>query len=321
MSSKKISGGYARVAQVMLISFFMPFISFLAYTILTKNLTLEGVLFLFIFCALIALIIRHGFSYADIYVSDDSLIIKKIFITKSRYIKEIKEIDKALIPFTYYIRFDDNFKVSFFSETTDIFKQLVGSDTDRGLEITKTKLSDQKYLLVNSYVDWMSPMMIENKKTKLVLIGISWLQIIGGITGLFLIGRLLLQSEVIRGPIILIILIGISLFVFSIYAGGKLFKGNQKTGIILSFINQFLQLFQLSLFGYGLSYSSGAQVSIGLEGLKLVADFSVFVSKFEMYIKSNNEFYFKINIIAVILIFILYKILKRTRFTEKSNLI
>lgn len=167
-------------------------------------------------------------------------------------------------------------------------------------------------------------MMLNNKKTDLVLKGISWLQIIGGITGLILIGNLLLQTGTLSGPLLLIILIGISLFIYSIYAGRKLFKGNQKNGIILSVINQILQLFQWSLFGYGLSYSSGAQISIGLKGLKVVADFSVFVSKFEMYINSSKDVYVKVNIIAVLLIITLYYIFRRIetaqiKENQKSN--
>lgn len=141
MIKEKISGGSARLAQIMLLLFFIPFIFFLSYLILTKNFTLEGVVVLFVFIAVISLILRNVFSYADIYIFQDHLIVKKLFSTKNRSILEIKYIDKALFPFTFFLKFEDNSKVFFFSETSDLLKQLMSSDPDKGLKIIRDKLS------------------------------------------------------------------------------------------------------------------------------------------------------------------------------------
>lgn len=135
---------------------------------------------------------------------------------------------------------------------------------------------------------------------------ISYLQIIGGITGLVLIGNLLLQTGTLNGPLLLIFLTGIGLFLFSISCGKVLLGPDKKKGIIYSLINQGIQLFQWSAFGYGMSYSSGARACVGIKGLSIIFDFAVIVSSFDMYINSGEEFYVKINIIALFVIIVLY---------------
>lgn len=141
MKTEKISGGSARLAQVMLLLFCMPYIFFLSYLTITQDITLSGIAFLLAFIFVITLVLIKVFSYADIYLSNDLLVIKKIFSAKSKYITEIKEVDKSLVPFTYYIKFEDKLKVFFFSNTSDLFKQLVSFDPDKGLKIIRTKLS------------------------------------------------------------------------------------------------------------------------------------------------------------------------------------
>lgn len=149
-------------------------------------------------------------------------------------------------------------------------------------------------------------LIIENSTRILKLI--SYLQIIGGITGLVLIGNLLLQTGALNGPLLLIFLTGIGLFLFSIYCGKVLLGLDKKKGIIYSLINQGLQLFQWSAFGYGMSYSSGARACVEIKGLSITFDFAIVVSSFDMYINSGQEFYVKVNIIALFVIIVLYYI-------------
>lgn len=149
-------------------------------------------------------------------------------------------------------------------------------------------------------------LIIENSTRILKLI--SYLQIIGGVTGLVLIGNLLLQTGTLNGPLLLIFLTGIGLFLFSIYCGKVLLGSDKKKNIIYSLINQMLQLLQWSTFGYGMSYSSGARACIGIKGLSITFDFAIVVSSFDMYINSGEEFYVKINIIALFAIIVLYYI-------------
>lgn len=65
MTTKKVSGGYPRVAQIMLLLFFVPFTMFLTYIIFSKNLKVEGGVLLVIFLAAISLVLKFGFSYAE----------------------------------------------------------------------------------------------------------------------------------------------------------------------------------------------------------------------------------------------------------------
>lgn len=98
---------------------------------------------------------------------------------------------------------------------------------------------------------------------------------------------------------------------FSIYTGTKLISNlDKKSGIILSIINQILQLVQWNVLGYGFSYSSGAEILIGFKGLSLSFNFSALSSSFNMSINSEGDFYLKINVLAIVIIYILYDILK-----------
>jgi hypothetical protein len=143
---------------------------------------------------------------------------------------------------------------------------------------------------------------------------ISWLQIIGGISGLWLISTLLLQTGAITGGILFIFLIGISLYIFSIYSGNILLRGpNKKKGLMLSIVNQSFQLIQWSMFGYGFSYSCGLELLIGIKNLSFYFKYDILFSTFLMSINSNNDFFVKINIIPVFLLVILVDIYMEIR--------
>ena len=122
-------------------------------------------------------------------------------------------------------------------------------------------------------------MKLRIKSTALTLKLIGWLQIVGGLTGLGLVAYLMLQTGTINGAILLIFVIGLALFSYSIYAGKSLLTDQQKTAaIVLSIINQVAQLFQWSMFGHGLSYSSGAELTLGIKGLAANFNFSAIIT-------------------------------------------
>lgn len=136
---EKISGGSAKAGQLMQLFFFAPFTVLLLYiTILNFSI---GILFFLFFCiGIIALIFYNGYDYADLYLCDDFLIIKKIFITKKIHINDIIEINRALLPFTYYIRFNNNYMVYFTSKYSDIPKLFLSLDSEKGLNRIKSIL-------------------------------------------------------------------------------------------------------------------------------------------------------------------------------------
>lgn len=152
-----------------------------------------------------------------------------------------------------------------------------------------------------------------NQNQKLIIKLIAWLQIIGGITGLFLIAKLMLQTGQLTGPLLLIFLIGLALFTFSIFAGRDLLKTTDvENHFTLTIINQILQLVHGSMLGWGIEYTSGANLSFGVELMEFKFNFSLIMSTFSMNISSDNTFGLHINLLAVAVIFILVHYKERT---------
>ena len=155
-------------------------------------------------------------------------------------------------------------------------------------------------------------MKLRIKNTHFTLTIIGWLQIVGGIAGLGLMAYLMLKTGTINGAILLMFLLGLGLFGFSIYSGKRLLTpGDKKMGIILSIINQVPQIIQWNLLGYALIYASGFQVAIGMANIGL--SFGLSVSTFQMAINSGGDFLFRINFAAIIIIGILGDILSELK--------
>lgn len=130
MKQKKISGGSARLGQLMLLMFFCPFIILLLYLIISKDLSSGGIIFLLALMTPILLIVRKIFMFGDIYISGNRMMIKKLFSTSDKSIEELLKIDKSLIPFAFYLRFKGGSRIMFFSDTSDIFKQTFSNEID-----------------------------------------------------------------------------------------------------------------------------------------------------------------------------------------------
>jgi hypothetical protein len=157
-------------------------------------------------------------------------------------------------------------------------------------------------------------MKLRIKSTTLTLTLISWLQIVGGIAGFFLMASLMLGTATINGAVLLIILIGLALFLFSIYSGKRLLTDDNKiSGVVLSIINQALQIFQWHMFGYGLSYSSGAEITLGFQEMTIKFNFAAIFSTFRMSINSEGEFFLTANFIAIFITIVLADILKELK--------
>lgn len=157
------------------------------------------------------------------------------------------------------------------------------------------------------------------KSTKLTLKIIAWLQIVGGVSGLGAMGYAMLKIGTVTGAVLLLLFVGIGLFSFSIYCGRKLITEiHNSRRIIFSIINQFLQIFQWSFLGYGLTYSSGLSLTFGVERSGYVFNFSMLLSYFNMSINSGDDAYLKLNLIALLIILILFDILSE-RKKEISN--
>ena len=140
MNDYKVSGGYVRIAQVGILVFFVPLLSFLSYGIIINNFSINGLSFLFVFISVTSLVLWHVFSYSDVYVSNDLIVAKKLFTTKCKKRSEVKQVTKAIRPFTYRVKFIDGEKIIFMSTVSDTFKQLLSLDPDATLKVIRKSM-------------------------------------------------------------------------------------------------------------------------------------------------------------------------------------
>ncbi|MBL7743794.1 MAG: hypothetical protein JNN00_10010 [Chitinophagaceae bacterium] len=128
-------------------------------------------------------------------------------------------------------------------------------------------------------------------------------QIAGGIIGLGLTIWIISGLITITGPLLLLLLIAIGLYSYSIYCGILLLK-KKKSGLGHSLINQFLQLINFSLLGFVFQYISGVFLSIGFDLTNsLNFTFNIGISSWQITINGDTEpFIFNFNFVALFLI-------------------
>ena len=149
------------------------------------------------------------------------------------------------------------------------------------------------------------------KNRKITLIALSIYQILGGLVGLYVTGIVLARTESIHGAILLIMLLAIVLFLFSIKSGKELLNTNSRKGFIYSIINQSLQIVSFAVGSYKYAISSGIKLNVGFDftqEINFYFDFAL-VSEFNFVIKSSNlEYYLYINVVPIILLVVLWDI-------------
>ena len=152
-------------------------------------------------------------------------------------------------------------------------------------------------------------MRLRIKSTEFTIKVLAWLQIFGGIIGIGVMAYVMLNTGQINGGGLLIILIGLALFIFSIYAGRRLLdKRTLKLGIILSIINQGFQILHFKIEGFGFSYSSGSELLIGYKE-NISFNYGLISSTFQMSLNTDSsEFYLMVNVLAMFLLFVLFDI-------------
>lgn len=160
-------------------------------------------------------------------------------------------------------------------------------------------------------------MKLRIKNTALTIKILGWMQIIGGVFGIGVVSYILIRLNELNGTLLFIILTGYSLFAFAITAGTKLLtKDGFKLGMVLSIINYSLQVFQLKMFGYGLTFTTGSAFSIGYEK-SIKFNFEIISSQFSMAINSDPEFIYMINLVAILVIYVLLDIWNETIVFKK----
>jgi hypothetical protein len=130
MKEEQISGGYIVLVQWLIFLFGMPFIAFICYLLVDSRIEKDGKYFLCAIILVVFLMLKYILIYGDIYLSGENVIIKKNIGVKTKHISQIKSLDEALVPFTYYIEFKDNKKVYFRLKPKDILKRITSADSD-----------------------------------------------------------------------------------------------------------------------------------------------------------------------------------------------
>lgn len=155
---------------------------------------------------------------------------------------------------------------------------------------------------------------IKNTQTTIVIIALY--QILGGILGIGITAWLMINTGEINGSILLILILALVLYYFSLKTGIILLKKDLKYGVILSIILQFLQVIAIGVGGYEYKFCSGGSSFIGLDftdGFNFKLDFGI-TSEFNFsFLLEDKVYYMYINLLAILLLVLLFDILKEIK--------
>lgn len=90
------------------------------------------------------LVVVHAYTYADLYLEGDIIIIKKLFHVKFKPLADYKTVEQAILPLKYFILFQDGTKVYFVLAISSMLKHVTGTDPDRVLKELRLKLNRLK---------------------------------------------------------------------------------------------------------------------------------------------------------------------------------
>ena len=141
---------------------------------------------------------------------------------------------------------------------------------------------------------------------------LAYYQILGGIVGIILIALLIANVSNYTSLIIIMIFIASVLYSYSIACGIFLFK-NVKRGLKYSIINQFLQIINFSLFGYGFKYISGLFFTIETDiARSFNFELKWGTSSWEfLFNNDNGEKVISINLVAIFLVVLIDKLIRK----------
>jgi hypothetical protein len=146
---------------------------------------------------------------------------------------------------------------------------------------------------------------LNSKRNILKAIGI--LEVVGGITGIGMILWLTLQGMETNTYVLLILLFAVGFYIYSIYAGIRLFKQKEK-GIFHSRIVQLLQVPGISLLGMTYILTSGGYFYVGYNSTEgnIKFEFGAITSRFQINILNSDlgDFVY-INVLAIIVLILL----------------
>lgn len=140
-------------------------------------------------------------------------------------------------------------------------------------------------------------------------------QIVGGILGIVLTLWVMFRGEIVLTQQVLrISLFAAGLFVFSILCGRMLFRHPQR-GLLLSLINQVLQVIYFAFGAYGFQYVAGLRIGLGFDMVgSWTFKFRVALSSFQFDLgTATGQKFIGINLVALFLIFWIERLQEQVR--------
>jgi len=145
--------------------------------------------------------------------------------------------------------------------------------------------------------------------------GLGVYQIAGGILGLGL--TVLAIPEKPSLTEILFLATTLGLYSYSVYCGIVLFTQKEKA-LKYSAINQYLQLINFAVLGYGFEYISGGYLSVGIDLTNaMIFRFNMGFSNYQLNINTDNqEGLINLNLLALFLLLFINRLKMKSREQE-----
>jgi hypothetical protein len=140
MLEERISSGYTVIMQGVLCFFGVLFWLGLILLLGDGLLEIQVLLFVSAMAALFFLGFRQLLSFADIYVTNDHVVFKKVIGTQQRLFSEIKRIDEGFLPINYYIEFKGGNKVYFQLKSDDLLTRFGSSNSKEAVNKLKLQM-------------------------------------------------------------------------------------------------------------------------------------------------------------------------------------
>jgi len=156
---------------------------------------------------------------------------------------------------------------------------------------------------------------------------LGFYQIIGGVTGLLISIWALANTLNLTGLGLVLFAFAFALYSFSVYSGKLLLSNSYEKGLILSLVNQLLQIVTFLIMGFGFLYLSGIALFgrmgyyVGDTGSGFDIGF-VFelIPKWRFdFASDDHSFELGCNFIAVYLTYFCYNLLRRVRNEQTIN--
>lgn len=140
--------------------------------------------------------------------------------------------------------------------------------------------------------------------------GLAYYQIAGGILGFLFNFWFMFNTWGFDGLSIFLVLFVTCFSGFTIYCGTLLLRGNVKTGLKYSLINQILQCFNIALPVFSFRFSAGLSLYLGIDytdNLNLFSNISF--GEFQLQLNgAKDQIIVAVNLVAIYLIYFIGKI-------------